>query len=184
MGTEHALQKNLKTKFDKRETLEECKKLIDAVYATYPRIQPFQKEATLFAREHGYSETIYGFKRLLSYIKSTNNKLRQDDERRASNTPIQGSAADIMKRCQNETYDLIANDDEYRKHVRLIAQIHDEQIMEVTEDISIIKRLVADVKRIMERPPLPDFPIPIVAEASIAVRWGQKMDYDAYLQTK
>ena len=183
-GTEHALRLDLKLKYNKRETLENCKKLIDAVYLTYPRIKEFQREATVEARECGYSETIYGYKRLLPYINSTNRFERGNDERRAANTPIQGSAADIMKRCQNEVYELLGTNEEYSKRAMLIAQIHDEQIFELDDDPEFVQRFVADVKALMEQPPMPDFPLPIEAEASIAYRWNKKMSLEDYLEKR
>lgn len=84
-----------------RKSLPECKKIVDAVMKTYPGIPRMQVNAKVKARETGYAETIYGYKRLLPAINSSNRYTRSEDERRAANTPVQGSAADIMKRAQN-----------------------------------------------------------------------------------
>ena len=67
----------------------------------------------VLSRETGYSETIFGYKRLLPYINSGNRYDRSQDERRAQNTPVQGSAADIIKYAQNAIYEKIGIDTAY-----------------------------------------------------------------------
>lgn len=209
-GTEHALQKTFK-KQEIRKSLPECKALVDAVMKTYPGIPRYQREAVLLARETGYAETIYGFKRLLPYINSGNRYNRSDDERRAQNTPIQGSAADIMKRAQNTVYEKTGLDTATfngnqvtvwpgfiqetkdllnvpafmrHGHTDMIAQIHDEIICEIDDDVELVKKYANWQKAVMEIPPLPNFPIQLEAEASIARVWGQKQDFDKWLQAE
>lgn len=121
---------------------------------------------------------------MLPNIKSTSQFLRQSDERRASNTPIQGSAADIMKRIQNAAYELIGTNPLYRNNVALVAQVHDEQIFELPEDLNIIKPFVEAIKAEMEKEPIPGFKTPLQADASIAYRWGEKMSYEKFLDSK
>src|SRR5699024_9580236 len=99
-GTEYSLQNTFKTQYGQRKTLDECAAIVKAVKTAYPGIPAYQREIVLQAREEGYVETIYGYKRLLPDINGGNRYLRQSDERRAGNTPIQGSAADVMKRVQ------------------------------------------------------------------------------------
>ena len=183
-ATEHALQKTFKTDYGIRKPLDECAKLISAVKVAYPNIPKFQREIAVDAREKGYVETIYGFKRLLPNIASTNIFLRQSDERRASNTPIQGSAADIMKRCQNWAYEFIGSNPEHLQRARLIGQVHDEQLFELDDDVEYVKRFTEAVKAEMERPPIEGFPLPIEADSSIAYRWGEKMGIDKYLEMR
>lgn len=115
-GTEYALQATFK-KEGVRKSLPECKKLVNAVLKTYPGIPRYQREAVTVARETGYSETIYGFKRLLPSINSARDFERRQDERRGQNTPIQGSAADIMKKSQNTMYEKIGIDTYYFNHI-------------------------------------------------------------------
>lgn len=111
-GTEYALQQTFK-KEGVRKSLPECKQLVNAVLKTYPGIPRYQREAVVKARETGYAETIYGYKRLLPSINSARDYERRQDERRGQNTPIQGSAADIMKRSQNTVYEKIGIDTFY-----------------------------------------------------------------------
>lgn len=210
-GTEHALQKTFK-KQGIRKSLPECKALVDAVMRTYPGIPRYQKTAVVKSREQGYAETIFGYKRLLPFINSGNRYDRSDDERRAQNTPIQGSAADIMKRAQNAMYEKCGLDTAYfntgsmlpiwngfdRKtldclsaepfmhhdRTRMVAQIHDEIISELDDDATLVAKYAQWQKEVMEVPPLEGFPIQLEAEASIAYSWGNKTDLDAWLKGK
>lgn len=109
-GTEYALQTTFKTQYGIRKTLDEAAAIVQAVKETYPRIPEMQRNEVLKAREKGYSETIYGYKRLLPNINGPSKRERSADERRSGNTPVQGSAADIMKDCQNKVYDRIGED--------------------------------------------------------------------------
>lgn len=209
-GTEHALQKTFK-KQGMRKSLPECKKLVDAVMATYPGIPRYQRAAVVRAREHGYAETIFGFKRLLPNINSGNRYDRSDDERRGQNTPIQGSAADIMKKAQNSMYEKVGLDTAtfngnqvkpwegfdkntlqllevpaFMQHGRtdMVAQVHDEIISEIDDDVELVKTFAKWQQDVMEIPPLPNFPIALEAEASVAYSWGNKKDLDKWLEEK
>lgn len=210
-GTEYALQSTFK-KDGIRKSLPECKHMVDAVKKTYPGIPAYQVAAVVLAREKGYSETIFGFKRLLPHINGSNKFDRSQDERRAQNTPIQGSAADIMKVSQNAMYEKIGLDTAYFNHSELfqpwegfspklkemlseapfmqhgrtdmVAQIHDEIISELDDDVELVKKYAYWQKEVMEIPPLPGFPLPLEAEASIAYNWGSKMDLNKYLELK
>lgn len=179
-GTEHAIQSNFRD-YGLRKSLEECKEVYDAVVNTYPRIPEYQQEMITIARDQGYVETIYGYKRLLPDINSTNKYNRQKDERRASNTPIQGSAADIMKRAQNDVYDKIARDGLHGK-VDQVAQIHDEIIFELDEDPELVKSTAKWANDIMEEDPLPDFPLKIKVDDEVGYKWGSKMDLEEWLE--
>jgi DNA polymerase-1 len=198
-GTSRSLQKTFK-RLHLRKTIEFCENIVSAVHKTFPGIAVFQKAAAARARKFGQAETIFGYKRTLMYINSLNRRLRSSDERKAANTPVQGSAADIMKKSQNKIYDLIARDT-YRHnvegvpfgedccfvagHVDQIQQIHDEVIMEVDNDPKIIIKVVNVLKAIMEEPPLPNFPVKLFADASVTEkRWGEKKDFDKWLKTK
>lgn len=209
-GTEHALQKTFK-KQGIRKSLPECRKLVDAVMATYPGIPRYQKAAIVRSREQGYAETIYGYKRLLPYINSGNRYDRSDDERRGQNTPIQGSAADIMKKAQNSMYEKCGLDTATFKGIevnvftgfdnrtkellqapafmqhdrtRMVAQIHDEIISEIDDDKNLVATYAKWQKDVMEIPPIPDFPIQLEAEASVAYSWGNKEDLEKWLESK
>lgn len=181
-GTGHSLQTTIKKDYGIRKPVEECEAIVTAVKTTFPGIPNFQQDSANFARDNGYTETIYGYKRLLPQIRSTNKNLRSQSERQGCNNRIQGSAADIMKKCQNTVYEEMGLG--LMKDAQMVAQIHDEIALEMTDDLDSVKAVVARVKEIMEQPPLPEFPVPIEAEPSIAYRWGEKMGIDKYLEMK
>ncbi|MDJ1631011.1 DNA polymerase [Bacillus velezensis] len=108
-GTEHALQKTFKTKYFVRKTLDECANIVNAVKKHTSEYRNI-KENCIGVPRKGYVQTIYGYIRLLPGINSANRYDRSSAERRAANTPIQGSAADIMKKCQNAVYEKIGRD--------------------------------------------------------------------------
>lgn len=209
-GTEHALQRTFK-KMGIRKSLPECKHIVDAVMKTYPGIPRMQVTAKVKARETGYAETIYGYKRMLPSINSSNRYTRGEDERRAGNTPVQGSAADIMKRAQNTVYEKCGMDTAthngmivepwegfgertkellsvpaFMEHdkTRMISQIHDEIIIELDDDKELVKKYALWQKAVMEIPPLEDFPVALEAEASVAYSWGNKMSLEEFLNEK
>lgn len=192
-GTKYALQRTYK-KFGVRHSLEFCDKVVDAVKLTYPGIVIWQKECAILAKHRGYAETIFGYRRMLPNINSMNRQLKMADERKASNTPIQGSAADIMKKSQNAIYDLIAKDT-YRKRffkednmfnhdkVNQIQQFHDELVLEVDNDPELIKYVQKTVQTIMEEDPIPYFPVKIAVDTEIAVKgWGDKEPFNKWIE--
>jgi len=179
-GTEHALRTTIK-KMGINKTLDDCLEIIQAVKRTYPGIEDYQRRMVNYACNNGYVQTIYGFRRMLPEINSRNPYDRSSAERQAINTPIQGSAADIMKRCQNEFYDLIAK--KYQGKIAMIAQIHDEIMFECDKDLQLLREFHEDVKSIMEKPPIPGFPVPVSVDASLADRWAEKIGFEEYIKT-
>ena len=150
-----------------------------------------QVNAKVKARETGYAETIYGYKRLLPAINSSNRYTRSEDERRAANTPVQGSAADIMKRAQNTVYEKCGMDtashngiavepwDGYATETKeLLGCKPFEIIVELDDDTTLVDTYAKWQKAVMEVPPLKDFPVQLEAEASVAYSWGNKMSLE------
>jgi DNA polymerase-1 len=184
-GTEWALQATFKKDYGIRRSLDECAAIVNAVKTAYPRIPEYQRSIVLEAREKGYVQTIYGYIRMLPKINSGHSGDRRGDERRAGNTPIQGSAADVMKRCQNEVYEAIGTG-HVLQHGKtdMIAQIHDEIVFEMDDDPTVVKQACEFIKSIMEKPPLPDFPVDILAEASVGYRWGEKVSVEEWLEKR
>jgi DNA polymerase-1 len=172
--------------------------IVNAVKSTYPGIPIYFEAVALTVAERGYTETIYGFKRLLPLINSHDKWARDSAKRMAANTPIQGSAADIMKRSQNAIYEKIGEDTQGLRygwkteeeafmvhgHVDQVAQIHDEVILEIDDVRSLVERVHAWVKLTMEKEPLPNFPVPLIAEGSVAYQWGTKTGFDTWLEQK
>ena len=118
----------------------EAKMLIDGYFATYPRVKEYITETIAQAKERGYVTTVMGRKRFLSDINSRNAVVRSYAERNAVNAPLQGSAADIIKKAMID----ISREIESRGlRSRMIMQVHDELIFNVVpEELDAVKSLV------------------------------------------
>lgn len=124
-------------------TRKEAKSFIDRYLTSYPGVQTYMKDIVQEAKQNGYVTTIMNRRRYLPDITSRNFNQRSFAERTAMNTPIQGSAADIIKRAMLEL------DKQLEKHqyqATLLLQVHDELILEVPEEeLSAISELVEEV---------------------------------------
>ncbi len=109
----------------------EAKKLIDTYFEKYPNVKTYMDNCIKTAREKGYVETLMGRKRYLKDIHSANFTVRSFAERTAINTPIQGTAADIIKLAMIKIHDLIQKN---HWKTRMILQVHDELLFEVPEN--------------------------------------------------
>ena len=110
---------------------KEAAEYIDAYFKTYPGIKVFLDKLVKDAREKGYAETMYGRRRPVPELKSSNFMQRSFGERVAMNSPIQGSAADIIKIAMIRVWEAIARE---KLRSRLILQIHDELLIETVPE--------------------------------------------------
>lgn len=110
---------------------EEAQEQMDAYFAQYPYVQAFMKGIVAEARESGYTTTILGRRRYLPELASGNFRQRQTGERMALNAPIQGSAADVIKKAMVQ---LDADLQMTANGTRMLLQIHDELVLEVPDD--------------------------------------------------
>lgn len=108
-----------------------AKEYIDNYLNTYPRIKAYMNDIVKQAKEDGFVKTIFNRRRYVPEINSRNFNVRSFGQRVALNTPIQGSAADIIKYAMIKTYE---NLKESKIDARIILQIHDEIILEVDKD--------------------------------------------------
>jgi len=145
----------------------EAKQYIDSYLANYRGVRNYMKQVVADAREKGYTQTLYGRKRYIPELKSSNFNIRQGAERIALNSPIQGTAADLIKlamirveRALNEQYPL----------AELILQVHDELIVECPGEIA--PQVAALVSTVMES--VAKLDVPLTAEAKYGKSW-----YDA-----
>ncbi len=145
----------------------EAKDYIDSYLSTYSGVRSYMKQVVADARNKGYTETIYGRRRSIPELKSSNFNVRQGAERIALNTPIQGTAADLIKLA------MIRVDRALRAEfpaARLILQVHDELIVECPEEIA--PQVAQLMSREMEH--VAELNVPLSAEA----KWGKSW-YDA-----
>ncbi|AWG24056.1 DNA polymerase I [Flavobacterium kingsejongi] len=120
----------------------ESKDLIDAYYATYPRLKAYIQEQIELAREQGYVQTILGRRRYLKDINSQNAVVRGAAERNAVNAPIQGSAADIIKIAMINIHNRLIAENWKSK---MLLQVHDELVFDVhTTELEKIQPMIKE----------------------------------------
>jgi len=120
----------------------DAKQLIDGYFETYPRVKTYMEECINKAREQGYVETMFGRRRYLRDILSRNSVVRGNAERNAINSPIQGSAADIIKIAMVGIHQAL---EEKNLQSKMILQVHDELNFNVVEsEIDQVRDIVRD----------------------------------------
>ena len=145
---------------------KESSELINTYFNQYKHLKTYMNEQVAFARNNGYVETILGRRRYLRDINSRNALLRSHAERNAINAPIQGSAADIIKKAMISIYnDFIS----LKLKSKMILQVHDELIFDV--DISEKEIVAKIVKTKMES--AYETKIPLKVEAGFGENWLQ-----------
>ncbi len=133
---------------------------IKQYFAQYVGIRKYMDDTIQFCREHGYVETIYGRKCYIRGINDKNGAVRQFSERAAINAPLQGAAADIIKKAMIELD---------RKNLPMILQVHDELLFEVKAEEAAEK--LPQIKAIMENAAM--LSVPILVEAAVGDNWGE-----------
>ena len=142
----------------------EAKDYIDNYLANYSGVRHYMKQVVTDARENGYTQTLFGRKRTIPELTASNFMVRQSGERMALNTPIQGTAADLIKMA------MIRVDKALRENfpeATLILQVHDELIVECPENIAT--EVAELVSREMEG--IASLKVPLTAEAKIGKSW-------------
>ena len=144
----------------------EAKAYITAYFARYPEIRDYMERTKEEARANGFVTTLFGRKVYTPGIKDKNGAMRAFAERAAINGPIQGGAADIIKRAMIRLRPAL---DEAGLSARMLLQVHDELVLEAPD--AETEATVAVVKRVMEA--AAQLSVPLVVEAGIADDWGE-----------
>jgi DNA polymerase-1 len=143
----------------------EAQAYMDTYFMRYPGVQKFMEETRETAREQGYVETLFGRRLYLPEINASNMQRRQGAERAAINAPMQGTAADIIKRA------MISVDawlQEEKPDAHLVMQVHDELVLEVTEDqLDFLKQAV--VSRMSGAA---DLDVPLIVDTGYGPDWN------------
>ena len=145
----------------------EARDYIDSYLANYKGVRTYMKQVVENARQTGYTTTLYGRKRYIPELKSSNFNIRSGAERIALNTPIQGTAADLIKLAMLRVDGALR---ESYPEAQLLLQVHDELIVECPE--AIASEVAQLVSREMEQ--VANLNVPLTAEA----KWGKSW-YDA-----
>lgn len=160
------LQRTLKFKAGLSKSIDECYEIISNLKAGYKGLEKWQRKVKRQAAEDGYTETYLGRRRYLPDITSANWGKKSFAQRCALNTPIQGTAADILKLAMGRIIKGLSE----RLWLKPLLQVHDELIFEVPEDK--VNEAVNFVKKCMEQQPFKGFDVPIIAEAAAGETFG------------
>jgi len=139
----------------------EAKKFIDLYFERYPQVMAFQQACVKEAEEKGYSETLFGRKRPIPELKSKNKVIQQAGQRIALNTPIQGTAADLMKKAMRDIWEEIKKNN---LNSKIILQVHDELVFEVPDAEQKLMEQIAKEK--MEKV------LPLKVPLKVHLGWG------------
>jgi len=151
---------------------EEGKAIIDRYYERFPGIRAFTHSTLAFAREHGFTRTLFGRKTHFEpNIRSPNPSIRAGAERAAINAPIQGTSADLIKRAMARMDNALAA--KGLTGVKMLLQVHDELVFEVPdgqeeEAGAVIKQVMAGAAE-----PGQKLDVPLDVEVGWGAHWGE-----------
>ncbi len=143
---------------------KEAAELIDAYYATYPKLKAYMSSQVDFARENGFVQTVLGRRRYLKDINSANMMVKSGAERNAVNAPIQGSAADIIKIAMINIHKKLKSENWKSK---MLLQVHDELVFDVHNDE--LEKIQPMIKFEMENAFKMDVPLDV--EIGVGKNW-------------
>ncbi len=139
---------------------------IDRYFDRYPGVRRYMEETRALAHEQGYVETLFGRRLYLPEINAKNGMRRQAAERTAINAPMQGTAADIIKRAMIRVHDWLPD---AGLDAMMIMQVHDELVFEV--ESAVADELITRVKDIMES--AAELAVPLIVDAGIGANWDE-----------
>lgn len=150
---------------------EEAKAYMEAYFKRFPGIKEYMESTKEFCRKHGYVVTLFGRRCHLPSIHNKNSALRAFAERAAINAPLQGTAADIIRRAMIRLPKALAEGG--LKKVRMLLQVHDELVFEMSA--SDVARAAPVIRRVMERAsePVVRLDVPLVVDCHHGKNWDE-----------
>ena len=145
---------------------EDAQAYVDLYFERYPSVKQYMDDTRRQAREQGYVSTVFGRRLYLPEIESRNHQRRQYAERSAINAPMQGTAADIIKRAMVRVEHWL---EENMNDAALIMQVHDELVLEVPEDQAF--EVSTELAQIMES--AAELSVPLKVETGIGFNWDE-----------
>ncbi|KIY38050.1 DNA polymerase I [Pseudomonas sp. 10-1B] len=139
---------------------------IDRYFARYPGVLAYMERTRAQAAEQGFVETLFGRRLYLPDINAKNPALRKGAERTAINAPMQGTAADIIKRAMVNVDNWLTDSG---LDARVILQVHDELVLEVREDL--VEQVKDEIRQHMSQ--AAQLAVPLVVEAGIGANWDE-----------
>jgi DNA polymerase-1 len=139
---------------------------VDRYFQRYPGVKDFMERTRAKAREDRYVETLFGRRLYLAEIGHSNQGRRAAAERTAINAPMQGTAADIIKRAMIATDNWIQSE---RPSVRMIMQVHDELVFEIAADA--LETAGARIRAMMES--AAELAVPLIVDIGVGDNWDE-----------
>lgn len=145
---------------------ETAQSYIDHYFQRFPGVKTYMEETRAKAHEHGWVETLFGRKLQLPEIRAKNLALRRQAERAAINAPMQGTAADIIKKAMRKIHDWCQ---QHPAEIRMLLQVHDELVFEVKQ--SFIETARSTIQNIMQT--VGNLNAPLLVDVGVGVNWDE-----------
>ena len=151
---------------------EEAQEFLNAYFNTFTRLAEYLEETKVYARQHGYTETLFGRRRHFPGIESTAPFIRAQAERMAINAPVQGTAADLMRIAVIDVYTFLEKE-KLHDEIHMLLQVHDELVFEIKHEHA--KKYTQKLKELMEgvMHEKENFGVPIAVGVAIGKNWGE-----------
>ena len=144
--------------------VKEADNFLKTYLATFPKVDGYMQDCIAHAKEKGYVETLFGRRRALPELASSNFQVRASGERMARNTPIQGTAADIIKLAMVHVWQRLRGE---KLEARLLLQVHDELIVEAPEaEVEEVKRVLRE-----EMEQVVQYSVPLTTDVGTGKTW-------------
>ncbi len=138
---------------------------IEQYFEQYPGVKKYMESTREYAREHGFVETVFGRRLYLPDINARNGNVRQYAERTAINAPMQGTAADIIKKAMIEVDKWLGVDN---PKIKMIMQVHDELVFEVAQDC--LEETTSKLTALMQN--IAKLKVPLIVDAGVGDNWS------------
>jgi len=170
----NALKQNLGAETPRAEAQE----FFNAYFNTFTRLAEYLEETKTFARTHGYTETMYGRRRHFPGITSGAPFIRAQQERMATNAPIQGTEGDILRIAMIAVYEYFTKE-KLHKDAFMLLQVHDELVFEIREDK--LEKIVPEIVRLMTSvvSEKDGHGVPVEVEVKVGDNWQQMERWEA-----
>jgi DNA polymerase-1 len=154
---------------------EEAQHFLNAYFNTFTRLAEYLEETKEYAREHGFTETLFGRRRHFPGIRSQAPFIRAQAERMAINAPIQGTAADVMRVAMNEVHDYLVKEKKL-VDVRMLLPVHDELVFEIKDEMveAVIPKLVEIMEGVLRQQET--FGVMIKVDVAVGKNWADLID--------
>lgn len=162
----------LRTNLGEDATREEAQEFLNAYFNTFTRLAEYLEETKTFAREHGYTETLFGRRRQFPGINSGAPFIRAAAERMAINAPVQGTAADVMRIAMIDVQHYLKKK-KYGEKARMLLQVHDELVFEIDEKLidEVVPEIVKIMEGVLKEKGKEDSGVPLLADVKVGNNW-------------